>query len=192
MRAPIAVLLLLCACSVEVDVATPPATQAVPVTSYGVPVYAEVAVDLPEESQGDIITVTHVALRGQVVNPAQSTRMELELRLVSATDEGTATPETPFLFTQLNRPAYYQNAAVLLGPTVYAPGTSTPFAITDPALVAVVGQPRLWLIVRNTASATGLVGDPFPLELKLEDMVLEAQVVKSFEGLSGAQGVLGL
>ena len=41
------VLLLLSACSAEIAIETEPFDQAVPVTSVGVPVYAEVAIDLP-------------------------------------------------------------------------------------------------------------------------------------------------
>jgi hypothetical protein len=63
--------------------------------------------------------------------------------------------------------------------------------VNSPTLWNASGKPRIWIIVSNTVTSSG-IGDPLPLELRLEDMVLHAIVSKPFEGLEGALGPSGL
>lgn len=186
---------LLCACGVEVDVESPPQDQSIPVTSFATPVYAEVAIDIPEEarSAAELVTVNLVRVTGQVVNPGARSRLALSLRLST---EGTAQPGTPKLYTNLDKPAYVDRATVLVPEQVFQPGTTTPIRVDStqaPALRTVLSEERIYIIVSNTLTSTGVFPvDPLPYNLQLEDLVFRAEVEKRFEGITGAQGVFGL
>jgi hypothetical protein len=181
---PLCLALLLSACSAEVDVQTEPFTQAVPVTSIGVPVYFEVAIDLPEEAQGTDLTVRDVSADLVVVNPARGVTMEASARLSL---RGTATPDSPYPFTNANRPAYFEQATVLLAPRTFRPGERVPVRIEGTALTQAI-----WLIVSNTITNLALGADTPPVEIRMENIVLRATVEKDFPGLGGALEVGGL
>ncbi len=186
---PFCFAVLLSACSAEVAVETEPFNQAVPITSLGPPVYAEVAIDLPEEAQGTEITVKEVAADLVVVNPTRNLSLTASARLSL---QGQATPETPVLYSEANKPAYFGQATVLLQEAEYRPGQRVPVTITGPALVAAIGQPRLWLIVSNAVTQVGVGLDTLPVEIRLENIRLRAVVTKDFPGLGGALEVGGL
>ncbi len=190
-RAPLLLLLVLASCSAQVSVQSEPFTQVVPVTSVSRPVYAEVAIDLPPESQGDIV-VDDISATLTVVNPAQNLSLEASIRL-SLT--GEATPDTPRLYAEGQQPAYFSQATVLLAPQTFAAGQRVPVSITSattPNLLKAVGQPRVWLIVANTVKQVGLGVPGVPVEIRLEDITLRATVTKPVPGLGGAAEVGGL
>jgi hypothetical protein len=177
----------LLACAPVVEVQTDPITQSVPVTSVGLQSYVELAIDLPPQSQGDV-QVNDVTADLQVQNGSRASNMLLELR-VSLT--GTATPDVPFAFTELNRPAYYPGSVALLGPKTYAGGTTTPEHVQGAALIPAIGKPRLWLIVSNTVNSVGF-GDALPLQVNLKDIVVHAVVTKSLAGAGGGLETTGI
>lgn len=180
--------LLLTACSAELAVDTPPQTVAIPVTSAIRPVFVEVAVDMPEETQNLDVVVKEITADLTVFNPSKAFTLKSSARL-SLT--GTATPDAPIVYSDNNPPSYYATAEELLPQKDFAPGTRTPVNVNSPTLRNAIGKPRIWIIVSNTVTSTG-VGDPLPLELRLEDMILHAVVSKPFEGLEGALGPTGL
>lgn len=175
------------ACAPVVEVQTDPIDQAIPVTSVGAQSYVEIAIDLPPQSQGDI-HVEDVYADLTVRNPSRGTSMRFSARVSL---EGTATPEAPYLFTEINRPAYFARSVVVLGDKVYAAGTATPERLMGAPLIPALGKPRMWLIISNTVTSLGL-GDLFPLEIRLENIVLHAVVTKSLAGVSGGLDVTGL
>jgi hypothetical protein len=179
--------LLLSGCSALVEVQTEPVDQSVQVTSLGVPVYLELAIDLPTVAQGDIVVI-EVSGTLTVANPAAQTSMALEIRVST---QGTATPGVPVLYTSANTPAYFSQASIVLPSKTYAPNSQTPETIQNPALAQAVGNPRLWIIASNLVTNLGLF-DSLPLELQLNDIVVRAVVEKSFEGLSGGVPLSGL
>lgn len=188
-RSLLCCLLLLTACSAEVDVEVESEDQAIPVTSLLEPVYAEVAIDLPAEAQGDVI-VQDVSAALTVVNPTTSLTLEAGIRLSL---EGKATPEKIELYTNQNLPAYFNRAAVLVPTQSFAPGSRTPVRIgQEPALVRAVGSKRIWIIVNNTVRRLGIGTDPLPVNILLEDIILRATVTKPFEGVGGGLEVGGL
>ena len=196
LAAAAAAALLLSACGVEVDVQSPPQSVNIPVTSFGQPIYAEVAVDVPEEAQSaaDLVTVNAVQIAGAIRNPGARSRLNLSLRLAFT---GTATPDAPVVYTNLAgaAPANWQTAEVLVEPTDYLANTTTPFTVTSaqrPRLAEVLQHERIYFIVSNTLASTGLPPDPLPLQLQLQNVVFSAQVEKRFEGITGAQGIFGL
>lgn len=183
---------LLAGCGVTVEVQTDPVSQEIPVTSLGVPAYAEIAVDIPPEARGDI-TIREISGTVTIVNPAPGTDMNLSLRLST---QGTATPDTPYLFTAANKPAYYDTAIALLGPKVYTRNSRTletiPARTEDiTAFASAVRNERIWLIVGNTITSAGL-GDVLPLKIRLEGLVVRVVVDKSLQGLSNGMDVAGL
>jgi hypothetical protein len=189
-RAPLlSFALLLSACSAQVDVQTEPFTQAVPVTSIGADVYAEVAIDLPEEAQGTDLLVRDVSADLVVVNPTRALSLQASARLSL---QGRATPDAPVLYTNANRPPYFDQSTVLLEPRTFSPGQRVPVRIEGAALTRAIGQPRIWLIVSNTVTSLGIGADRLPVEIRLEDIVLRATVEKDFPGLGGALEVGGL
>jgi hypothetical protein len=122
-------LLLLSACSAEIAIETEPFDQPVPVTSVLQPVYAEVALDLPEESVNteDLeIEIEEVAARLIVVNPSDTLTLRTSARLSFT---GRATPDAPLLYSDINRPAYYNTAAEILPVRDFAPNSRTPVRI---------------------------------------------------------------
>ncbi len=181
-------LLLLAACSAEVAVDTPPTSATIPILSVLEPAYVEVAVDLPEETQGLNVTVNSISADVNVFNPSASFTLETSAKL-SLT--GTATPGSPKFYTRNNLPPYYATAEELLPPRTFAPNTRTPVTITAPGLAKAVGQPRMWIIVSNTVTRAG-IGGALPLEIRLEDIILHAVVTKSFSGLEGVLSIGGL
>jgi hypothetical protein len=180
--------LLLTACSAELAVDTPPQTVAIPVTSALRPVYVEVAVDMPQETQDLDVEVKEITADLTVFNPSKAFTLRSSARL-SLT--GTATPDKPIIYSDNNPPPYYATAEELLPQKDFAPSSRTPVNVNSPTLRNAIGKPRIWIIVNNTVTSSG-IGDPLPLELRLEDMVLHAIVSKPFEGLEGALGPSGL
>jgi hypothetical protein len=175
-------------CGVELEVATSPVSQTVPVTAVGVEGYVELPFDVPKEAQGDIV-IEEVGADVTVVNASHGTTMTFTVRV---SDRGTATSATaPYVFTENNKPAYFNSAAVVLPPTPFAAGTSTPQHIASAALAQYLKSPRLWIIVGNRISTLG-VGDLPPLELALNNLVLHAKLKKSFLGLAPAGEAAGL
>jgi hypothetical protein len=175
------------ACAPVVEVQTDPISQAIPVTAVGLQSYVEIAIDLPPQSQGDI-HVEDVSADLTVRNPSRGTNMRFSARVSL---EGTATPETPYLFTELNRPAYFAQSVLVLGEKTYAAGSATPERLLGAPLIPALGSPRLWLIISNTVTSLGL-GDVLPLEIRLEGIVLHAVVTKSLAGASGGLDATGL
>ncbi len=182
------VLLLLTACSAEVAVTTDPFDQTVPVTSLLEPVYAEVAIDVPNEAVGDVI-VEDISADLTVVNPTTSLTLEAGVRLSLS---GQATPDEPKLYTNSNLPAYFNTASVLLPTQSFSPGQSRPVSITDPVLKVAAGKPRIWLIVNNTVRRLGIGTDPLPVNILLKGITFHAVVTKPFPGVGGAAEVGGL
>ncbi|QRN98515.1 hypothetical protein JRI60_05540 [Archangium violaceum] len=180
--------LLLSACSAEVAVETEPMSQTIPITSVLKPVYAEVAIDLPLETQGLDVTVKEITATLTVHNPSKAFTLETSARLSFT---GTATPDEPITYTDQNLPPYYATAEVLLAPRNFAPNTSTPVVIDTPGLVKAIGQKRIWVIVSNTVTRA-TIGEALPLNIELRDVVLHAVVTKPFQGLEGALGPGGL
>ncbi|WP_223755501.1 hypothetical protein [Myxococcus sp. RHSTA-1-4] len=184
--------LLLSACSAEIAVETEPFDQTVSVTSILEPVYAEVALDLPEESVNtedlDII-VEQVAATLTVVNPSTTLTLRTSARLSFT---GTATPDEPELYTDLNRPAYYNTAAEILPARDFGPNSRTAVRIDSPALKEAIGRRRVWFIVSNTVVRSGLGTPVLPANIRLEDIVFQALLTKPFPGLGGALEVGGL
>lgn len=188
-RALIACLLLmLSACSAEITVQTEPTEQSVPVTSLLEPVYAEVAIDVPNEAVGDVI-VQEISVDLTVVNPTRSLTLEAGARL-SLT--GQATPDEPVLYTNNNLPAYFNQASILLPTQSFAPGEHKPFTIKDPVLVQAAGKRRIWLIVNNTVKRIGIGSDTLPVNILLQNIVFHATVTKPFKGVGGAMEVGGM
>jgi hypothetical protein len=181
--------LLLCACSAELAVDTPPQTAVIPVTSALRPVYVEVAVDMPQETQDLSVTVKQITADLTVFNPSRAFVLRSSARL-SLT--GTATPSQPVVYSDNNPPAYYATAEELLPQRDFPPNSRTPVNVNSPTLAKAIGKPRIWVIVANTVVQTTAIGDPLPLELRLEDIVLHAVVEKPFDGLEGALGPSGL
>lgn len=181
--------LLLSACSAELAVDTPPQSVAIPVTSALRPVYVEVAVDMPEETQDLSVTVKQITADLTVFNPSRAFVLRSSARL-SLT--GTATPQQPVVYSDNNPPPYYATAEELLPQSDFQPNTRTPVKVNSPTLAKAIGKARIWVIVANTVVQTTAIGDPLPLELRLEDIVLHAVVEKPFDGLEGALGPSGL
>ncbi|MBN8230825.1 hypothetical protein JYK02_25240 [Corallococcus macrosporus] len=185
--------LLLASCSAEINVETAPFTQTVPVTSVLAPVYAEVALDLPEETQDlSVVTVNTVQAMLVVTNPSRVLTLELSARLSFT---GQAEPGTPKTYTEANLPPYYAASTLLLAPRAFAPESRTPLVVNSPALKEALGRRRVWLIVENTVKRTnGLPTDGLglPVNIVLENIVFSANVTKTFPGLGGALEVGGL
>lgn len=175
------------ACAPVVEVQTDPLSQAIPVTSLGLQTFVELAIELPPQSQGDV-QVDDVYADLQVHNASRATSMLLELRVSL---EGTAKPEAPFAFTELNKPAYFSRSVALLGPKSYAAGATVPEHVAGAALIPAIGKPVLWLIVSNTVNNVGL-GDVLPLQVSLNQVVLHAVVTKSLAGIGGGLETTGL
>lgn len=180
----------LAACDAEVAVQTQPFDQTIEVMSAGVPVYAEIALDLPTEAQGEI-TVESVSADLRVVNSARNTTMRLDARLST---QGLATPGHPVLYTSVNRPAYFDSAVPLLQGD-FAPLTTTPQHVADAdhqlAAVLQAGPPRIWLIVSNMATQLGPLDVP-PLALDLKSVTLHAVVRKSMASFAGGSAAAGM
>lgn len=182
-------LLLLAACSAEVAVDTPPTSTSIPITSIGDPVYAEVAVDLPAETQGLDVIVKEVSATFTVQNTSTVFTLTTSAR-VSLT--GTAEPDQVIFYTDRNRPAYYATAGELLASTNFAPRESKDVNVTSPVLAQALGKQRLWVIVSNSISRVGIGTQPLPLEINLNNIVIHATVTKEFRGLEGLLGPGGL
>jgi hypothetical protein len=187
-RALFPCVLLLTACSAEVAVTTEPFDQTVPVTSLLEPVYAEVAIDVPNEAVGDVI-VEDISADLTVVNPTRSLTLETGARL-SLT--GRATPDEPVLYTNNNLPAYFNTASILLPTQAFAPGESKAITIKDPVLKQAAGKPRIWLIVNNTVKRLGIGTDTLPVNILLKDITFHAVVTKPFPNVGGGLEVGGL
>ncbi|MFP2931584.1 hypothetical protein ACLESO_41645 [Pyxidicoccus sp. 3LG] len=185
-------LLVLSACSAEFVVETEPFDQTVPVTSLLQPVYAEVALDLPEETvntQDLDIIVEEVSATLTVVNPSPTLTLRTSARLSFT---GTATPEEPETYTDLDRPAYYNTAAEILPVRDFLPNTRTPLVVDTPALKQAIGKRRVWFIVSNTVVRSGIGAPQLPVNIELQDIVFQALATKPFPGLGGALEVGGL
>jgi hypothetical protein len=187
-RALFPCVLLLTACSAEVAVETDPFNQTVPVTSLLEPVYAEVAIDVPNEAVGDVI-IQEISASLTVVNPTRSLTLKAGARLSL---EGKATPDQPLLYTNSNLPAYFARATELLPTQAFAPGEHKPVNITGNVLVEAAGKPRIWIIVNNTVEKVGIGTDTLPVNILLENIIFRATVTKPFPGVGGALEVGGL
>ncbi|WP_309888209.1 hypothetical protein [Archangium sp.] len=181
--------LLLSACSAELAVDTPPQTAVIPVTSALRPVYVEVAVDMPAETQDLSVNVKQITADLTVFNPSRAFVLRSSARLSLM---GTATPSQPVVYSDNNPPPYYATAEELLPQRDFPPNSRTPVNVNSPTLARAIGKARIWIIVSNTVVQTQAIGDPLPLELRLEDIVLHALVEKPFDGLEGALGPSGL
>jgi|GEM_PF-1279314 hypothetical protein len=185
--------LLLSACSAEIAVQTEPLARVpVPVNSVLQPAYAEVALDLPEETvntQDLNIIVEQVSATLTVVNPSSTLTLRTSARLSFT---GTATPQRVRVYTDVDRPAYYDTAAEILPVRDYSPNTRTAVRIDTPALKEAIGKRRVWLIVSNTVVRSGIGTPQFPVNILLEDIVFQALLTKPFPGLGGALEVGGL
>lgn len=190
-RALFPCLLLLTACSAEVAVETQPFTQTVPVTSILQPVYAEVAIDVPDEAVGDDlhIHVEDISTSLTIVNPTKSLTLEAGARM---SFEGQATPDSPVLYTNSNLPMYFNRAFVLLPTESFTPGENKPITITDPALVQAAGKKRIWIIVNNTVKQLGIGTDTLPVNIILKDIVFRATVRKDFPNVGGGMELSGM
>ena len=188
-RALFACLQLLTACSAEVAVETQPFTQTVPVTSILQPVYAEVAIDVPDEAVGTDIIVHEISTSLTIVNPTKSLTLEAGARLSLS---GQATPDAPVLYTNSNLPNYFNTASVLLPTQSFAPGENRPVTITDPVLVQVLGKKRVWIIVNNTVKQLGIGTDTLPVNILLKDIIFRATLTKSFPNVGGGMEVGGM
>ena len=188
LRALLPCVLLLTACSAEVAVTTEPFDQSVQVTSLLERVYAEVAIDVPNEAVGDVI-LREISASLAVVNPTKALTLEVGARLSL---NGKAEPGTPLFYTTNNRPPYFDASAELLTPQSFAPGERKPFVITNPVLKEAVGKKRIWLIVNNTVRQLGIGTDALPVNILLEDITFHAVVTKPFPGVGGALEVGGL
>jgi hypothetical protein len=188
-RALLPCLLLLTACSAEVAVETEPFTQTVPVTSILQPVYAEVAIDVPDEAVGTDIVVQEISTSLTIVNPTRSLTLEAGARLSFT---GQATPDSPVLYTNSNLPAYFSSASELLPTQSFAPGENRPVTITNPVLVQVLSKKRIWIIVNNTVKQVGIGTDTLPVNIILQNIIFRATVTKSFPRVGGALEVGGL
>lgn len=188
-RALVSCLLLLTACSAEVEVEAAAEDQAVPLTSLLERVYAEIAIDIPPEAQGGDIILQQVSVSLTVRNPTRALSLEAGALL---SFKGQATPEEPVLYSDANRPDYFDAAAVLLPSQLFAPGEQKAFTIDNPVLVQAAGKPRIWLIVNNTVRRVGLGTDTLPVNILLEDIVFRATVTKPFPNVGGALEVGGL
>ncbi len=185
-------LLFVSACSAEIAIETEPFDQTVPVTSLLQPVYAEVALDLPEESVNteDLdIEIEEIAARLVVINPSQTLTLRTSARLSFT---GTATPDEPELYTDVNRPAYYNSAMEIPPARDFAANSRTAVRIDTPALEQAIGRRRVWFIVSNTVVRSGIGTPVLPVQIQLEDIVFEALITKPFPGLGGALEVGGL
>ena len=170
---------------------TPPTDASIPITSIGNPVYVEVAIDLPDETQGLDIIVKDVSASFAVYNPSAVFTLETSAK-VSLT--GTAEPGQPlFYYSDRELPPYYATAGDLLNPArVFKPGERADLNVTSPMLVQALGKQRLWVIVSNTITRAGIGTQPLPLEIRLENIIIHATVTKEFRGLEGALGIGGL
>jgi hypothetical protein len=185
-------LVVLSSCSAQIAIETEPLDQAVPVLSVGRPVFAEVALDLPEESVNTEeldIEIERIAARLVVFNPSATLTLRVAARL---SFEGRATPGDPIVHTGINPPPYYDRAAVILRERDFAPGSRTPVTIDTPALKEAIGRRRVWIMVSNTVVNTGIGFPDTPLEIQLDDIIFEALITKPFPGLGGALEVGGL
>lgn len=177
--------LLATACGVEVEVQTDPISATIPITSIGVDNYAEVAVDLPSASRGDI-QVKEISADVVIVNRSSASTITLSLRV---SGEGKATPDSPLVFGPV-KPAYYDKAIELIPPTSFAPGASTPMHVDATALKVLLDEPRLYFIATNTVSRQGL--GELGLKLELQNARLHAVVTKSLQSANGAVDLTGL
>lgn len=177
--------LLASACGVEVEVQTSPISASIPITSVGVDNYAEVAVDLPTASRGDI-QVKEISADVIVNNASSASTITLSLRV---SGEGQATPDVPRVYGPL-KPSYYDKAIVLVPPTDFAPGASTPIHVDATAVKTLINLPRIYLLATNTVSKQG-IGE-LGLKLNLKDARLHAVVTKSLQSANGAVDLTGL
>jgi hypothetical protein len=185
-------LVVLSSCSAQIAIETEPFDQTVPVTSILEPVYAEVALDLPEESVNTEeldIEIERISARLVVVNPSTTLTLRTSARL---SFEGTATPDKPVVYSNANLPAYYSRASEILAVRDFTPSSRTPVTIDTPALREVIGRRRVWFIVSNTVVRSGIGTPVLPVQIQLEDIVFEALITKPFPGLGGALEVGGL
>lgn len=188
LRALFPCVLLLTACSAEVAVTTEPFDQTVPVTSLLEPVYAEVAIDVPNEAVGDVI-VQEISANLTVVNPTRALTLEAGARLSL---NGQAKPDEPVFYTNNNLPPYFTKASVLLPTQSFMPGESRSILINDPVLKQAAGAPRIWLIVNNTVKRVGVGTDTLPVNILLKDITFHAVVTKPFPNVGGALEIGGL
>jgi hypothetical protein len=182
---------LVAACSAEIALNSPPIDTTVPVTSAFEPTYVEVAIDLPEGTQGLDITVKEATASLTVVNPSKVFTLNASLRL-SLT--GTASPDQPpIIYTPRNLPPYYASSQELLSANFEPDSSREVLVPSSETFTQAVRQPRIWFIVSNTISKVGSIPvGALPVEIQLKNAILHVTVGKEFRGLEGALGVGGL
>lgn len=176
---------LLSACGVTVELQTDPIFAIIPITSVGLDNYAEVAVDLPSASRGDIV-VEEVSADLVLINRSSASTIALSLR-VSKT--GQATPVMPILFGSL-KPEYYDQAVTLIPPTSIGPGETLPMHVDATAVEALLNEPRLYLIAANAVTEQG--PGELGVRLEIQNARLHALVSKSLRSAGGAVDLIGL
>lgn len=181
---------LCAACTAEVEVQTTPQDLTIPVTSVGLDAFAELAIEMPEEARG-VITVQSVRGTATAINPATGTTLRFQLYVLPAGVQGTATPDTPYLFTESTAPSYFDRLLPLASERTFAPDSETALVIENTGLVQAVAQPMIWLVASNTVQSVAF-GDLLPLELQLEGLSFNVVVTKSFETSGNAIDLVGL
>lgn len=185
-----AAMALCLACTAEVEVQTAPQDLTIPVTSVGLDAFAEVAIEMPEEARG-VVTVRSVRGTATAINPSSGTTLRFQLYVVPGGVQGTATLEEPYLFTETNRPSYFNQLLPLSSERTFGPESETEVVIENTGLATAVSHPVLWLVASNTVQSVAL-GDLLPLELQLEGLTFNVVVTKSFETSGNAVDLIGL
>jgi hypothetical protein len=181
--------LLVTACSAEVALDSDPISAEIPVNSILEPTYAEVAIDLPADTQDLAVLVKEVTATLTVVNPSNIFTLNASACL-SLT--GTATPDKPNFYTPHNLPPYFAECQKLLSAT-YGPNSRTDTTIpSSETFLKAVRQPRIWFIVSNTISNATPGPGGLPVVIRLDNAILHVLVEKNFNGLEGALGITGL
>jgi hypothetical protein len=181
--------LLVTACSAEVAIDSDPISATIPVTSIFEPTYAEVAIDLPADTQDLAVLVKEVTATLTVVNPSTVFTLNSSARLSL---EGTATPGQTIIYTPRNLPPYYARSQELLSANFEPTSRKEVTIPSSETFLKAVRQPRIWFIVSNTISNANPGTGGLPVEIRLENAILHVLVEKNFSGLEGALGISGL
>lgn len=181
--------LLVTACSAEVAIDSDPISTTIPVNSILEPTYAEVAIDLPADTQDLAVLVKEVTATLTVVNPSTIFTLNASARLSL---EGNATPDQPIIYTPRNLPPYYARAQELLSANFEPTSRKEVTIPSSETFLKAVRQPRIWFIVANTISNATPGTGGLPVEIRLDNAILHVVVEKNFSGLEGALGITGL
>lgn len=182
------VALLVSACTAEVEVETKPVTQVIPAVSIGVPIYAEVAFDIPKEARGDVV-VLDAQVDTDVVNTSTGNTFALSAWVSS---RGTATPRSPYVFTPTERPPYLDEASELVRDVEFDPGETRHLTVRSPNLDLALRNERVWFIFRTDVRSNSLLPGAELFDVRLEDIIFRATATRSFDELTGVQEIGGL